>query len=248
MLPLYINGVAGCRVELDDPALRVLIPDKADRLFPLTRISRVICNGKVEWAMSALLACADIGIQLLFLDDKGEIRARWQGSIGGRQSSLNQRLIDLLTYIDGKESYRNWYMAMEKLAVRSFARRIGLLDWRECSVPGMYQQVKSQLGDNGTYREHLLHSILYGELKSWLSIYGFDWDNEVFVSGDLDLATDLGKLLLWDFYPRLLDMGLETAKTPLEDMAILFQQRNDRCYSLFISCINKLHQFLLRSR
>ena len=79
--------------------------------------------------MSALLACADTGIQLLFLDGNGEIRARWLGRSGERQS-LTQRLVDLLTYDDGRESYTNWYMSMEKLAVRSFARRIGLPDWR----------------------------------------------------------------------------------------------------------------------
>ena len=248
MLPLYIDGVMGCRVELDDPALRVLIPDKADRLFPLSRISRVICNGKVEWSMSALLACADIGIHLLFLDDKGEVRARWQGSISARQSSLTQRMIDLLAYKDGRESYKNWYMAMEKQAVRSFARRIGLSNWRECSAPEMYQQIEFQLGNEGVYREHLLHSILCGEVKAWLSIYGLDWNNEVLLSEELDLATDIGKLLLWDFYPTLLDMEPETAKTPLNAMAILFQIRNDRCYSLFMDQINKLHHFLLEAR
>ena len=41
MRPLYIDGSPGCRVVLDEPALRV-VPDKADQLFPLSRISRVV--------------------------------------------------------------------------------------------------------------------------------------------------------------------------------------------------------------
>ena len=247
MLPLYIDGFAGCRVELDDPALRVLISDKADRLFPLSRISRVICNGKVEWSMSALLACADTGIQLLFLDGNGEIRARWLGRSGERQS-LTQRLVDLLTYDDGRESYTNWYMSMEKLAVRSFARRIGLPDWRERSASELYQKLKFQLGSEGLYRARVLESVLYGELMAWLSTCGFEQHNEDLLSAELDLATDLGKLLLWDFYPVLLDMNIRITDTPLEDLAILFHQRSDRCYSLFRSCINRLHHFLLAVR
>lgn len=197
--------------------------------------------------MPALLACADTGIQLLFLDDKGEVRARWHGSNSDRQL-LTQRMVDLLAYIDGRESYGNWYMAMEKLAVRSFARRIGLPNWRECSVSEMYQKLKSQLGKEGIYRERLLHSILYGELKAWLSIYGFVWDNEVLLSEKLDLASDFGKLLLWDFYPILLNMERETTKTSFETMVILFQQRSDRCHLLFRSSINKLHHFLIAAR
>jgi len=45
MRPLYIDGSPGCRVVLDEPALRVVVPDKADQLFPLSRISRVVCKG-----------------------------------------------------------------------------------------------------------------------------------------------------------------------------------------------------------
>ncbi len=247
MLPLYIEGISGCRVELDDPALRVTIPEKADRLFPLTRISRVICNGKIDWTMPALLACADTGIQILFLDGSGEIRARWLGRSRERQS-LTQRLVDLITFTGGKEFYVNWYLSMEKLAVRCFARRIGLLNWRDCSVTEIYQRLQIQLGNEGLYRACLLESVLCGELISWLSTCGFEWDDEVLLSAELDLATDLSKLLLWEFYPRLLEMDFQSAESPLEAMAYLFQQHNNRCYWLFRSCINKLRQFLMETR
>src|SRR5512136_2483897 len=104
MWPLYIDGLPGCRVVLDEPALRVVVPDKADQLFPLSRISRVVCKGLVEWSMSALLACADAGINLLFLEKTGEVRARWL-SRGNARQSLTQRLVDLLARADGLERY-----------------------------------------------------------------------------------------------------------------------------------------------
>lgn len=55
MRPLYIDGSPGCRVVLEEPALRVSLFNKADQLFPLTRISRVVCKGMVDWSISALL-------------------------------------------------------------------------------------------------------------------------------------------------------------------------------------------------
>ena len=123
MRPLYIDGSPGCRVVLDEPALRVMVPDKADQLFLLSRISRVVCKGLVEWSMSALLACADAGINLLFLEKTGEVRARWLGR-GNERQALTQRLVDLLARNDGLERYENWYLSMEKLAARSFFQRM----------------------------------------------------------------------------------------------------------------------------
>ncbi|MBX3628573.1 MAG: CRISPR-associated endonuclease Cas1 [Nitrosomonas sp.] len=118
MRPLYIDGVSGCRVIWDDPALRIIVPDRADQLFLLSRISRVVCQGGVEWSMQALLACADAGIQLLFLEKNGAIRARWLGQSGERQR-LTQRLIDLLSRTDGPAHmqtgccrWKNWRSAV----------------------------------------------------------------------------------------------------------------------------------------
>jgi CRISPR/Cas system-associated endonuclease Cas1 len=112
MRPLYIEGSVGCRVVFDDPALRVVVTDKADQLFPLSRVSRVVCSGVVDWSMSALLACADAGVNVLFLAKNGELRGRWLGQSQQRQL-LAQRLVDLLARPDGLGRYENWYLAVE---------------------------------------------------------------------------------------------------------------------------------------
>ena len=245
MQPLYIDGASNCRVVLDDPALRVIVPNRADQLFPLSRISRVICQGHVEWSMQAMLACADSGIQLLFLEKSGEIRARWLGHSGERQR-LTQRLIDLLSRTDGFALYENWLLSMEKLAMRSFVRRIGFTEWREHSLMELQKQITNALGQEGRRRAKLIHSILYGELLIWLPECGFERDNEVLLSRELDMAADLSRLLLWDFYTTLLhSITLETDDGVLKTMVELFHQRYERCYKLFRSSINKLHQFLL---
>ncbi len=244
MRPLYIDGSPGCRVVLDEPALRVVVPDKADQLFPLSRISRVVCKGVVEWSMSALLACADTGINLLFLEKNGEVRARWLGRGGGRQS-LTQRLVDLLARADGVSLYENWYLSMEKLAARSFSRRMGIQNWREVSINALRRQLALSLSSDGRERANLLQSLLQGDLLTWLPDCGFCSDDESLLSSDLDLASDLSKLLVWDFYPALLAMAEDDTRQALPAMARLYQQRSDRSYLLFRSTINKLHQFLL---
>lgn len=244
MRPLYIDGAPGCRVVLDEPALRVMVPDKADQLFPLSRISRVVCNGVVEWSMSALLACADAGINVLFLRKNGEVRARWLGRGGERQSPA-QRLVDLLARADGRQRYENWYLSVEKLAARSFARRMGLKDWREVSVNELRRRLSLSLSEQGRHRANLLRGFLHGELLVWLPECGFSSDDEALLSGNLDLASDLSGILLWDFYPALLAAEDSESSSALASMALVYQQRADRFYLLFRSTINKLHQFLL---
>ena len=244
MQPLYIDGSPGCRVVLDEPALRVVVPDKADQLFPLSRVSRVVCKGVVEWSMSAMLACADAGINLLFLEKSGEVRARWLGR-GGERQSLTQRLVDLLARADGLERYENWYLSMEKLAARSFARRMGLQDWREVSINELRQRLRQNLSDEGAFRANVLKGLVHSEVLEWLPDCGFCSDDEALLTSDLDLASDLSRVLLWDFYPALLAADEPDTNTALAAMAMLHHQRSDRLYLLFKSTINKLHQFLL---
>ena len=244
MRPLYIDGVPGCRVVLDEPALRIVVPESADQLFPLSRISRVVCKGVVEWSMSALLACADAGINLLFLHKNGEVRARWLGT-GSERQSLTQRLVDLLSRADGKQRYDNWYLSMQKLAARSFARRLGLSEWREVSINELKRLVAMNLSSEGQYRGNLLVGLLHSELLVLLSESGFCSDDEALLSTELDLVADLSKLLLWDFYPALLDADKPDNEKAMVAMAVLYQQREDRLYLLFRSTISKLQQFLL---
>ena len=243
MRPLYLDGVPGCRVVLDQPALRVMVPDKADQLFPLSRISRVVCKGCVDWSMSALLACADTGIHLIFLDAMGQVRARWLGR-GGTRQALAQRLMDLLARADGLPLYQNWLLSMEKLAVRSLARRMAIINWREVSIKDIRNWLQASLSAEELQGVNLLQSLLYSELLIWLADCGFASDDEALINNDLDLAIDLSVLLTWDVYPSLLNKSDKQALTLL-NIAEVFQQHKDRFYLLFRSTISKLQQFLL---
>ena len=243
MRPLYIEGTPACRVVLDQPALRIVIPEQSDRLFPLSRISKIVCNGVVDWSMSALLACADAGINLVFLQKNGEIRAHWLSHNGARHS-LTQRVADLLVKPDGFQRYENWYCAMEKLAIRSFARQQGVSEWREISVVQMRKWLAGSLSSSMQLRANVLRSLLNSELVLWLNDCDFACHDEVVLTSSLNLADDLSKLLLWDCYDYLLSERFVSEMPPLSDMASLFQAREDRLFLLFKNIVNKFCQFL----
>jgi hypothetical protein len=219
-----------------------VVTDKADQLFPLSRVSRVVCSGVVDWSMSALLACADAGVNVLFLAKNGELRGRWLGQSQQRQL-LAQRLVDLLARPDGLGRYENWYLAVEKLAARSFARRLGLANWREISVVDLRRYLQQLLSEQQRYCANAMQTVLLSELLIWLADADLASDDENLLSDGLDLADDFSRLLLWDFYGFLLANSLSEAD--LQATAGLFEQQADRFYLLFRSTVNKLHQFLL---
>ncbi len=245
MRPLYIEGKTGCRVVLDEPALRISVPDKADRLFPLARISRVVCSGSVEWTMGALLACADAGIVVLILSKTGEVRARWLGVSRDRQL-FAQRLLDLLSRPDGMQRYETWRAAMQKMAARSFARRAGLHDWREIPVADLLSGLRLNLVNDWPNVVNRIESLLYGEMTLLLLEQGLDMQDESVQVNRLDLAADFSRLLLWDFYLPLLDMKGRSSSLPDERAVVeLYQVRSDRVGILFRGTVNKLHRFLM---
>ncbi len=77
--PLYIAPAGEAWVELDGPALKIVQIDKAERLYPLGRLSRIFVQRRVEWSTEALLACAERGIVIVFVDDDGGVMGRLLG-------------------------------------------------------------------------------------------------------------------------------------------------------------------------
>ena len=154
-------------------------------------------------------------------------------------------MVDLLSRADGLQRYDNWYLSMQKLAARSFARKQGLADWREISINELQGLVNDSLGELEHYRAKLMLSIVHSELLVLLIDAGFSGDDEALSSNELDLAADLSQLLLWYFYPFLLSADSTEHEQDFAVMAALYQEHEDRCYLLVRSILSKLQQFLL---
>ncbi len=121
MKTLYLDGQNATRVLRDGPALRVRRAGAADALFPLGRLGRVVVRGQVEWQTSALLACAEGGVPVAFLNAQGRLRARVVGDppspdVAGITSSFRV----LLHGPGGRERYRDWVRAHLRRAVLGF--------------------------------------------------------------------------------------------------------------------------------
>lgn len=124
MKPLYLQG-SDLRVQLDGPALRVSKDCRADRWFPLQRISRIISNQSVNWSTGALIACAQTGVTVSFLDPDGKLLARVLGT-KAESESLAMRLQNAMLRPDWQANYRTWLDAMHRMAIRSLIRRAGV--------------------------------------------------------------------------------------------------------------------------
>lgn len=244
MTPLYLEGKAGMRVMLDQPALSVITVEKTRQLFPLTRISRVVVSGSVEWSMPALFACADAGISVVFLNELGLARCYWLGT-SPKKSSLVQLFCDLFQRLDAVEHYQNWLLAMRRMAVRSAARRIGLTDWQEVDLKVFDERLKQSLNKGWLPIKSKLKSCLLSSVLQNLGDLGFDAQCEFLVDGQFNLTDDLTEILLWDFYPALMLWYQRSSEVPDQVLVINFyQQRCQRVEHLLRGLLNRLHQCL----
>lgn len=125
MRSLYIDGRRRAMVLRDGPALRIVSEGRADGIYPLRRLARVVVCGAVEWHSDALLACLDEGIPITFLTQQGEPRAYCLAAHPRRQH-LHDRLEDLLARTDWHSLYENWRRAAERRAILALLRRLRL--------------------------------------------------------------------------------------------------------------------------
>ena len=245
MKSLYLQAGPGMQIDYEEPALRVSIPKKSRQLFPLLRISRIVVSGAAKWSMEALLACADAGIAIVFLNEDGQIRARWLGCDSHRQQLL-QSVLDLLHRCDAIDRYQDWFLGMRRMAVRSTARRLGFNDWRDADAVELKAWLKKSSLTNWAEAEVRIQSLLMSTVLLYLGKYGLDARNGWLLQGRLNLLDDLCALLIWDFYPALCAWQTKQQTPPGQrDLINFYERRSQRVEHLLRGIINKLHQWLL---
>lgn len=248
MRPLYLHGRPGMTVGFDEPALVVNVPDKTRQLFPLARLSRVLVEGKAEWSMAALLACADAGIVVVFLNDQGEVRGRWLGR-PCVESALLENLAALLERSEGVEQYRDWFAGMRRMAVRSAARRLGFSDWKDADYNALESWAQQALTPDWlALRKPIQGAVLTAVLR-YLQDVGLDVGSERHASDRIFLADDLAQLLALDFLPMLQSWRRQYGDPPERKVLYgLIEQRSRRLEHLLRGLLNKLHLCLLGKR
>jgi hypothetical protein len=197
--PLYLQGKNGLAVDLDGPALRVRQPERAAVFYPLARLARVLSKGGVRWTGEALLACAEAGVPVVFMDGEGGVRAYLFGPSSGEEG-LYRRLRAGLRRPDGLSRYADWRRVMAGHARRALEQQLQqvgvcrgpVLAWRGLAPVGSWPVVAAP--DAAILRR--LRGLLAGASAQLLVEAGLD-AGRLRDLEPLPLVDDLAALLIW---------------------------------------------------
>jgi len=109
---LYLDGSGQLEVRLDGPALRVRRPGRADGLYPIPRVSRIIVLGRVRWQPDALAACLREHKPVSILDNGGRL-VRLLFHTPPAQYGLAARMGELLRVPKFAARYERWVRGAE---------------------------------------------------------------------------------------------------------------------------------------
>ena len=250
--PLYLSAVAGMRVLWVAPALRIHRPGSADRLVPLSRVSRIIQTGVPDWSMDALLACSDRGVTVTFLHEDGRPRGLLVGQ-RRRAGDLASCISEFLDRADWTESYDNWRRWVWSLAVRSTARRLSLArdrDWSRSAVKAFVDdELEVALGHSVVMSiQRRLLGYCRGLAAAVLTEHGLEAATLRLFDVRLDLVDDLAHLLHWDLQVALLHAARRSqlGRAPCDrPVVVFFEARAVRLHRLAQGAVNRLHRWLI---
>lgn len=257
--PLYLAPETETWVGLDGPALRVSRMDSADRLFPLARIARVHTSPRADWEQAALLACADAGIPVLFVDDNGRVIARVLGRPGERDE-LRDRLVEFLLRPEATGMLRHWLDRNRQRAARWAAIKLG---WRPTTERAaeirrrINKTAKRLAGpESAEHSRQWLRGLAYGWMEAHLVALGFAASTELAQVGQPALAADLTDILFWYLEPARLGwlmrraLAAERKREPLRpptyrEAVMLFESGPARVATRGHEITSCLHRWLI---
>lgn len=218
MKTLYLDGARQTEVMLDGPALRVRTLGRADGLYPLARVSRVVVFGYAEWRTNALLACADRGIPVTFVGSGGQPRA-WLVPVSPRPMPLGDRLRELLDRSDWQSLYQDWRRHTERKVILRVlgALRIRVSDLRS---PRVADELLNRLAPTRRPAAlallRLWDGLLASRAAALLSKAGLDGAQLGARHDRWSFAADLVRLAGWNHY-LWLTRRCESAEQDLPD-------------------------------
>ncbi|HOK47192.1 MAG TPA: CRISPR-associated endonuclease Cas1 [Bryobacteraceae bacterium] len=125
MKTLILNGTTPVRLSLDGPALAVLEPAKAARLYPFSRIGRIVVGGRVQCEAAALARCLRQGIPITFV--AGEEGAAGVAMPLSSEAPGTARMLESFVALPRwRERYGDWKRAAERREILDVLRRLRL--------------------------------------------------------------------------------------------------------------------------
>ena len=251
--PLYLQGQNGLAVELDGPALRVRQPERAAVFYPLARLARVMSKGGVRWSCEALLACAEAGVPVVFLDGDGGVRGYLFGPSSGGDA-LYARLRACLGHSDGLSRYADWRRVMADHARRALEqqlRQAGVGSGPVLAWPGLMpvgQRAAVAARDEAVFRR--LRGLLAGVSAQLLAEAGLNAARLAHLE-PLELVGDLAELLGWALVESVVTVWQRRDRgEPAPDLAdereltALVEARRDEVFRFGRLLLDRLQQGL----
>jgi hypothetical protein len=122
-LPLYLQGTRATRIASTGEGLLVRTAGKADRLFPFSRIGRVISRDRVQWEPSAIAECMRRAVPIVLLAGDGSVVGHIWPPVA-RSAPLDRVLREVFEEPEGLAHYATWLRAARmRLLNRWRARR-----------------------------------------------------------------------------------------------------------------------------
>ncbi len=123
--PLYLDPAVPWLVRLEDGvALGIAGEGRTRSLYPLRRLSRVVCGRRAQWCSEALLACLEAGVPIVFTDTRrGTIG--WCFGARRRETTLAQLLREGLTHPEWPSRFDAWLAAVQRREMRAALAALG---------------------------------------------------------------------------------------------------------------------------
>ena len=258
--PLYIAPQEKASITVEGPALTIERPESPAVNVPLRRVSRIHLAPNVTIETTALLACAQRGIVLVFHDDEENPVARIIGN-ATENTRLRQRLIDLTDLPDWQDRYHDWRRAMERRICNTLRNRLDA-PWALKTRPDAMKQWIQQraialAGPRDAERtSRLFRQLSITWMQSRLLAHGVGAENELWTIGEPDLARDLGTILAFRIETARLGWLRGRAEAasrkgkrlkPLSRRTIIarFEKQRGRIERLGDDIVNRLHRWLV---
>ena len=251
MKPCYIYAKEGMRIGLDGPALCIMTPSQSDILVPLRRVSRVVITGCPECSTSALLACAERGIAVTFLQHNGTTRAH----LFGRSKAKNDLFVhlrDLLDRPDWADQYQIWLDAAASRARQTLCRRLKVEPDR-FSLKQICAAMECQMDDfvsarQRRYLQRRLQGLCSNLVNEVLQQAGMNAEYSRCFEQRLNIPNDFAGLLSLYLQLPLIDWLSHQPKQERindNDVVALFEKHSHRLEDIARRSIARLHNFLM---
>ena len=251
MKPCYIYAKEGMRIDLDGPALCIMAPSQSDILVPLRRVSRVIITGCPECSTPALLACAERGITVTFLQYNGTTRAHLFGRSRAK-NDLFVHLRDLLDRPDWADQYQLWLDAAASRARRTLCRKLNLKP-DSFTLKQICAALECQMDDfvsagQRRYLQRRLQGLCSNLVNEVLQQAGMNAEYSRCFEQRLNIPNDFAVLLSLSLQLPLIDWLSQQPKQERindSDVVVLFEKHSRRLENIARRLTCRLHNFLV---